>query len=40
MLVTAKEDGVVRAVLQLVPWGADGLSLDLMRRDKSAQSNT
>ena len=27
----------IRAVLQLVPWGADGLSLDLMRRDKSAQ---
>jgi lysyl-tRNA synthetase class 2 len=24
-------------VLQLVPWGTDGLSLDLMRRDKSAQ---
>ena len=37
VLATAKENGVVRAVLQLVPWGADGLSLDLMRRDKSAQ---
>ena len=37
MLVTAEEDGVVRAVLQFVPWGADGLSLDLMRRDQSAQ---
>jgi len=37
VLVTATEDGVVRAVLQLVPWGADGLSLDLMRRDKAAQ---
>ena len=37
VLATAKEDGVVRAVLQLVPWGADGLSLDLMRRDKGAQ---
>jgi lysyl-tRNA synthetase, class II len=37
VLVTAKENGVVRAVLQLVPWGADGLSLDLMRRDKGAQ---
>jgi lysyl-tRNA synthetase class 2 len=37
VLATAKEDGVIRAVLQLVPWGADGLSLDLMRRDKSAQ---
>ena len=37
VLATATEDGVVRAVLQLVPWGTDGLSLDLMRRDKSAQ---
>jgi lysyl-tRNA synthetase class 2 len=37
VLVTAKENGVVRAVLQLVPWGPDGLSLDLMRRDRNAQ---
>jgi lysyl-tRNA synthetase class 2 len=37
VIATAVEDGVVRAVLQLVPWGADGLSLDLMRRDKNAQ---
>jgi lysyl-tRNA synthetase, class II len=37
VLATAKQDGVIRAVLQLVPWGADGLSLDLMRRDKGAQ---
>src|SRR5579863_2120736 len=37
VLATATEDGVVKAVLQLVPWGADGLSLDLMRRDKGAQ---
>jgi lysyl-tRNA synthetase class 2 len=37
VLATATEDGVIRAVLQLVPWGADGLSLDLMRRDKAAQ---
>ena len=37
VLVTAKEHGVIRAVLQLVPWGSDGLSLDLMRRDKNAQ---
>jgi lysyl-tRNA synthetase, class II len=37
VLATAKENGVVRAVLQLVPWGPDGLSLDLMRRDKGAQ---
>jgi len=38
VLVTAKEGGVLRAVLQFVPWGADGLSLDLMRRDKTAQA--
>src|SRR6185503_860439 len=31
VLATATEDGAVRAVLQLVPWGPDGLSLDLMR---------
>jgi lysyl-tRNA synthetase, class II len=37
VLATATQDGAVRAVLQLVPWGADGLSLDLMRRDKGAQ---
>ncbi|MDQ2814519.1 MAG: phosphatidylglycerol lysyltransferase domain-containing protein [Actinomycetota bacterium] len=37
VLVVAKENGVVRAVLQLVPWGPDGLSLDLMQRDKGAQ---
>ena len=38
VLVTAAENGVLRAVLQFVPWGHDGLSLDLMRRDKNAQS--
>ncbi|HEX3714099.1 MAG TPA: phosphatidylglycerol lysyltransferase domain-containing protein, partial [Trebonia sp.] len=38
VLVTAEEDGVLRAILQFVPWGSDGLSLDLMRRDKTAQS--
>jgi lysyl-tRNA synthetase, class II len=37
VLVTANGNGVLRAVLHFVPWGADGLSLDLMRRDKSAQ---
>jgi lysyl-tRNA synthetase class 2 len=37
VLVTAQENGVLRAVLHFVPWGADGLSLDLMRRDRSAQ---
>jgi lysyl-tRNA synthetase class 2 len=38
VLVTAKENGVLKAILHFVPWGADGLSLDLMRRDKSAQA--
>jgi lysyl-tRNA synthetase, class II len=37
VLATATEGGAIRAVLQLVPWGSDGLSLDLMRRDKGAQ---
>jgi lysyl-tRNA synthetase, class II len=37
VLVTAKENGVLKAILQFVPWGTDGLSLDLMRRDKTAQ---
>ncbi len=36
VLATATEDGVLRAVLHFVPWGSDGLSLDLMRRDRSA----
>lgn len=38
VLVTAKENEVLRAVLHFVPWGSDGLSLDLMRRDKTAQA--
>jgi lysyl-tRNA synthetase class 2 len=38
VLVAAKENGVLKAVLHFVPWGTDGLSLDLMRRDKTAQA--
>jgi lysyl-tRNA synthetase class 2 len=38
VLVTAEENGVLRAALQFVPWGHDGLSLDLMRRDRNAQA--
>jgi lysyl-tRNA synthetase class 2 len=38
VLVTAEENGTLRAVLQFVPWGHDGLSLDLMRRDRNAQA--
>jgi lysyl-tRNA synthetase class 2 len=37
VLVTAEENGVLKAILHFVPWGNDGLSLDLMRRDKTAQ---
>lgn len=38
VLVTAEQDGVVRGLLQFVPWGADGLSLDVMRRDRAADN--
>jgi lysyl-tRNA synthetase class 2 len=37
VVATATENGVLRAILHYVPWGSDGLSLDLMRRDRSAQ---
>src|SRR5258706_1582880 len=37
VIATATENGVLRAILHFVPWGADGLSLDLMRRDRAAQ---
>jgi lysyl-tRNA synthetase class 2 len=37
VLVTATENGALRAILHFVPWGTDGLSLDLMRRDRTAQ---
>nr|WP_267594122.1 phosphatidylglycerol lysyltransferase domain-containing protein [Carbonactinospora thermoautotrophica] len=36
VVVTACKDGAVRGLLQFVPWGPDGLSLDLMRRDRDA----
>jgi lysyl-tRNA synthetase, class II len=36
VVATATEDGELKAMLHFVPWGADGLSLDLMRRDRSA----
>ncbi|HEV2634326.1 MAG TPA: phosphatidylglycerol lysyltransferase domain-containing protein [Actinocrinis sp.] len=36
VVVTATKDGEIRAVLNFVPWGRDGLSLDLMRRDRTA----
>jgi lysyl-tRNA synthetase, class II len=34
--VTATKDDALAAVLHFVPWGKDGLSLDLMRRDRAA----
>jgi lysyl-tRNA synthetase, class II len=37
VIATATENGVLRAILHFVPWGCDGLSLDLMRRDRAAQ---
>jgi lysyl-tRNA synthetase, class II len=36
VIATATQGGVLRAILHFVPWGSDGLSLDLMRRDRSA----
>jgi lysyl-tRNA synthetase, class II len=37
VIATATQEGVLKALLHFVPWGTDGLSLDLMRRDRSAQ---
>jgi lysyl-tRNA synthetase class 2 len=37
VFATAMKDGELHAILHFVPWGSDGLSLDLMRRDRSAQ---
>jgi lysyl-tRNA synthetase class 2 len=36
VLVTAEREGRCDGLLQFVPWGADGLSLDVMRRDRAA----
>ena len=38
VLVSAQQDGELRGLLHFVPWGSDGLSLDLMRRDRSADN--
>ena len=38
VFVAARQDGVVRAFLQFVPWGPDGMSLDVMRRDSTADA--
>ncbi|TDQ04940.1 phosphatidylglycerol lysyltransferase domain-containing protein [Labedaea rhizosphaerae] len=39
VVVTAEKDDQVSGMLQFVPWGRDGLSLDLMRRDRLAGDN-
>ena len=36
--VLAFQEGQLRAFLHFVPWGKDGLSLDLMRRDRTADN--
>ncbi|MFF8829095.1 phosphatidylglycerol lysyltransferase domain-containing protein [Streptomyces sp. NPDC015131] len=38
MLECSDADGVPRALLSFVPWGPEGLSLDLMRRDRDAEN--
>lgn len=38
LVVLAVHEGVVRGFLQFVPWGSDGISLDLMRRDREAEA--
>ncbi|MGW1410697.1 phosphatidylglycerol lysyltransferase domain-containing protein [Streptomyces sp. NPDC002403] len=38
MLVCRDTAGRPRALLSFVPWGADGLSLDLMRRDRDSDN--
>jgi len=38
VLVEARRDGELRAILHFVPWGRDGLSLDVMRRDRTADN--
>jgi lysyl-tRNA synthetase, class II len=36
--VSTDADGKVRGLLHFVPWGTEGLSLDLMRRDREAEN--
>ncbi|MET9893750.1 phosphatidylglycerol lysyltransferase domain-containing protein [Streptomyces sp. NPDC006465] len=38
MLECTDAEGELRAVLSFVPWGPNGLSLDLMRRDRDAEN--
>jgi lysyl-tRNA synthetase class 2 len=38
VIATACQDGQLQGMLHFVPWGCDGLSLDLMRRDHGADN--
>jgi lysyl-tRNA synthetase, class II len=38
VIATAHQSGRLRGLLHFVPWGADGLSLDLMRRDPESDN--
>jgi|SRR5664279_55864 len=38
VVATAYQDGRLCGLLHFVPWGADGLSLDLMRRDRASDN--
>jgi lysyl-tRNA synthetase class 2 len=38
VVATATLDGKLKGILHFVPWGHDGLSLDLMRRDRGAEN--
>jgi lysyl-tRNA synthetase class 2 len=38
VVVARDADGEPRGLLNFVPWGSDGLSLDLMRRDRDAEN--
>lgn len=37
IVALARQDGLMRGMLQFVPWGEDGMSLDIMRRDRDAE---
>jgi lysyl-tRNA synthetase class 2 len=38
LVVMAERDGVLRGMLHFVPWSDDGISLDLMRRDRTSDN--
>ncbi|HJQ42687.1 MAG TPA: phosphatidylglycerol lysyltransferase domain-containing protein, partial [Jatrophihabitantaceae bacterium] len=38
VVATAHREGELQGLLHFVPWGCDGLSLDLMRRDRHAEN--